>query len=127
MPDSRSTTAVAMTPVTSFSILPKTSINTFSLAIGLLHSVLIRGSERQSGFGILAGAAGHGEIRLGTVEHEINEDAGFGLYWTDDVVLLAEGDQDVLDVVREAEGLHRLELRADDFGVTGRSQLEIDA
>src|ERR1700731_117845 len=111
MPDSRSTTAAAMTPVTSFSILAKTSINTFSLAIGLLQSVL-GCSEAQSGLGFLAGTAGHGEICLGPVEHEIDEDAGLGLYRTDDVVLLAEGDQDVFDVVREAEALHRLELRA---------------
>jgi len=43
---------------------------------------------------------GECQIRLRLVEHQIDEDAGFGLHRTDDVILLPERDEDVLDRVR---------------------------
>src|ERR1700722_4799779 len=85
MPDSRSTTAAAMTPETSASIRAKYSSNTFSLAMRALRQCKLLERERLLGF--LAGAAGHGKVRLGTIQHEINEDAGLGRHRANDVVL----------------------------------------
>ena len=46
--------------------------------------------------------AGHGEVRLGLVEDEIDEEAVLGRRRTDDMVLGVEGDQDVLDAALDA-------------------------
>ena len=51
------------------------------------------------GFDVRAGAACHGQIRFVLFEHEIDEQAGLCHHRPDDVVLLAERDQDVLDAI----------------------------
>src|SRR6202022_1031479 len=83
-------------------------------------------SEREAGFGVLTGAARHGEIRLRAIEHQVDEYAGLGSDGADDVVLLAERDENILDVIGEAQALHGLQLRADDLSVASRGQLQID-
>src|SRR5262245_1260486 len=123
MPDSRSTAAAAIMPPTSASILAMTSSRVFSFAMALLQGC--GGSERERAFGVRTRTTREREVGAGLVEHEIDEDAGLRLHRADDVVLLAERDEDVLDAVVEAEALHRLHLRAHDLGVAGRGQLEI--
>jgi hypothetical protein len=62
---------------------------------------------------------------LSLVQHQIEEHAiGHG---TDDVILLAQSDQYVVDLVVEIEHAHGLDLGTHDLGVAGRSQLHVHA
>src|ERR1700730_14135072 len=84
-------------------------------------------SEREAGLGVLTGATRHGEILFRAIEHQVDEYAGLGSDGADDVVLLAERDENILNVIGEAQALHGPQLRADYLSVASRGQLQIEA
>src|SRR5579859_3800111 len=88
----------------------------------------VGGSDADIGLDPLKAVAGEREVRLGTVEDQVQEQALAArgpLEQPDQVVLLAEGDKYVLDGVVESKRLHRPDLRADDLGIAGRRDVEV--
>src|SRR5262249_41032683 len=68
----------------------------------------------------------HGEVGFGLVEHDVDEQRIVAAERPDQVVLPAQRDQHVLDLIIEIERLHGLALRAHDLGVAGGSDFEAD-
>src|SRR5690349_12454378 len=73
--------------------------------------------------------AGQGQVGLVLVQRQVEEEAEAGavVEQADEVVLGAEGDQDVLDAVVQAEGFHGAQLGPDDLGVAGCGDVEVEA
>ena len=84
-------------------------------------------SELDQLLDVLHLAAGQGQVGTGLVEHQVDEDAVLGGQGTDDVVLLAQRDQDVVDGVLQTQRLQGLVLGTHDFGVSSRSQFHVHA
>jgi hypothetical protein len=84
-----------------------------------------RDSDDQRRLGVLTVAPREREIRFRLVQNEIKEQSRLGGDRANDVILLAERDEDVFDTVGEPEALHRLHLRAHDLGIAGRREIEI--
>src|SRR5262245_22738941 len=70
--------------------------------------------------------ARHREIGFLLVEHDVDEQCVVGGERADQVVLAAQRDQHVLDLIVEVERLHGLALRAHHLGVAGGGDLEAD-
>src|SRR5690349_2822760 len=100
MPDSRSTSEAAMNPLVSFWSLSSTSVSSFSLAICACSSGFL---DDQVGRDADEVMPRHRQVALALVEHEVDEQRVVVRQRTDQVVLLAERDQDVVDLIREAE------------------------
>src|SRR5689334_15363999 len=68
---------------------------------------------------------GQGQVGLALVQGQVEEQAQPRPVGDqpDQVVLRAEGDQDVLDAVVQAESLHGAQLGPDDLGVAGRGDV----
>src|SRR5262245_2380625 len=100
MPDSRSTSDAAMKPFASAWIFPRTSTSCCSLAMDAPfvggrrsdHEVLLDRGEL---------VARHRQVPAALVEHEVDEERVVPAERADDVVLLAERDEDVFDAVLE--------------------------
>src|ERR1700689_2704872 len=77
-------------------------------------------SELELGLEPLEGLSRQREVGLGPVEHQVEEQALLlprFLEQPDQLVLLAQRDQDVLDLVVETQGLHGAHLGPDDLCV----------
>jgi hypothetical protein len=70
--------------------------------------------------------AGHGEVRARAVERDVEEQGAARPEGANEVVLLAERDENVFDTVLEVEVRHRLALGAHDFGIAGGGDLEVE-
>jgi hypothetical protein len=70
---------------------------------------------------------GHREVRPATVERDVEEERRAAAERAKEVVLLRQGDEDVLDRLLQTEVRHRLALRLDDLGVARRGHFEVEA
>ena len=78
-------------------------------------------------FNFLQLAARQSQVRLGPVQKDVNEQTLFARHRADDVVLLAQCDQDVLNHVRNTQSPQGFKLGADHFNVASSGHFKIDA
>src|SRR5690606_28820655 len=83
-------------------------------------------SELEFLFHIHGLATGQRQVGARLVQNQIEEHALMWTHWTNDVVLLAQSDQNVVDLIIEVEHAHGLQLGTHHFRVACCSQFHID-
>jgi hypothetical protein len=100
----------------------------FSGSTELTLRTALLNSDREVGLDLLQAVPGQGQVRLCAVKGQVEEQPVFmpGIpEEPDQVILLVQGDEDVLDGVVDVQGLDRPHLGPDDLGVSGRRHLKV--
>lgn len=96
-------------------------------AFVLMNAVEVRHSDLDLGFDCFELVSRHSQVATLPIKRNVKEQTGgIPLHGTDQVVLSAQRNQDILDLVVQPELVHDLHLGADDAQVAGAGDCKVN-